>query len=188
MSPQDNAARSDNPIYHPIARRVHWLSAILALVTILLAWCLLGAPRHSAARDWLIMLHGSCGLAILALMVFWGGWRLRHPPPSLRRTLSGVETVLARATQAAIFLLFVVMPVSGYIGLAAAGHPVSLFGVVDIPPVVPPSGRLSQAANAVHLGGEFLIYGLVALHVGAALMHGVRRDGILELMLPRPRL
>jgi cytochrome b561 len=43
-----------------------------------------------------------------------------------------------------------------------------------------------QAAIALHFAGQFLIYGLVALHIGAALMHGfIRRDGILERMLPR---
>ena len=46
--------------------------------------------------------------------------------------------------------------------------------------------RLAQAAVALHLTGEFLIYGLLALHVSAALMHAfVRRDGIFERMLPR---
>ena len=50
---------------------------------------------------------------------------------------------------------------------------------------MPESGRLSQAAIALHLLGEFLIYGLVGLHIGAALLHGfVRRDDILQRMLP----
>ena len=177
---------ADTSAYDPIARGVHWLNAILALVTILLAWGLLGAPRHSDARQWLILLHGSCGLVILALMLFWAGWRLRHPSPALRPMLTLVEALLAHATQVAIFLLFVIMPLSGYVSLAAAGKTVSFFGVVAIPPLAPQSGRLSQAAIAVHLLGEFLIYALMALHIGAALMHGfVRRDGILERMLPR---
>jgi cytochrome b561 len=181
-----SASKPDKLAYDPVARRVHWLSAILALVTILLAWCMVGAPRHSDARGWLVMLHGSFGITMLAMMVFWAGWRLRHKSPSLRPALTMIEMVLARATQAAIFLLFVAMPVSGYVSLAAAGKPVSLFGVIEIPPLAPESGRLSQAAIALHLAGELLIYGFVALHIGAALMHGfIRRDGILERMLPR---
>jgi cytochrome b561 len=178
--------RADETTYDPVARGLHWLNAVLALITFMLAWCLVEAPRHSDARPWLIMLHSSCGLVILAVMVFWAGWRLRHRSPALRPLLTWFEVLLARATQAGIFLLFVAMPVSGYASLAAAGRTVSFFGLVDIPPLMDGGGRVSQVAVALHLLGQFLIYGLVALHVAAALLHGFfRRDGILERMLPR---
>jgi cytochrome b561 len=134
----------------------------------------------------LIALHGSFGIVILALLIFWAGWRLRHRSPPLYPVLSRIEVLLAHATHAALFLLFLAMPLSGYVGLAATGHAVSFFGIIDIPPLVPQSGRLSQAAIALHLLGQFLIYGLVAMHAAAAMMHGfIRRDGILERMLPR---
>jgi cytochrome b561 len=186
MSARDTVAQPGVAAYDPVTRRLHWLNAILALVTVMLAWCILGAPRRSDARGWLVMLHGSFGIVILALMLFWGAWRLRHPSPSSRPVLTGIEVLLARATQAAMFLLFVAMPLTGYVSLAAAGKSVVLFGAVAVPPLMSESGRLSQAAIALHLCGEFLIYGLVALHICAALLHGfIRRDGILERMLSR---
>jgi cytochrome b561 len=178
----------DKTGYDTVTRRLHWANAVLAVVTVMLAWGIVGAARHDPARQLLIALHGSFGIAILALVLFWCGWRLRHKPPALWPLLTRIEVLLARGTQAALFALFVAMPVSGYVSLAAAGHAVSLFGVVAIPPLVPASGRLSQAAIALHLLGQFLIYGLVALHAGAAMLHGfVRRDGILEWMLPSRR-
>lgn len=187
MSANNDAAARD-ATYDRVTRRLHWLNAILALVTIMLAWGLVGAPRHGGARSLLVTLHGSFGIAILAVMLFWSGWRVRHRSPPLRSVLSRSELLLARATQGAIFLLFIAMPLTGYASLAAAGKSVSLFGLVAIPPLVPESARLSQIAIALHLTGEFLIYGLVALHIGAALMHGFFWcDGILERMLPRPR-
>jgi cytochrome b561 len=172
--------------YDPVARTVHWLSFLLAVIATSLAYGISGAPRHGAAREWLLMLHGSVGIAILPLMLFWGAWRLRHSAPPLRPVLAWIEVLLARATQAAIFLLFILMPVTGYAALAAAGNAVSFFGLVAIPPLVPQSGRLAQAAIALHLSGQLLIYALLAMHIGAALLHRlVRRDGILERMLPR---
>jgi cytochrome b561 len=185
VSARDTASVAD-VAYDPTTRRVHWLTVILALATIMLAWGIVGSPRHSDARDWLIMLHGSCGIVILALMLFWAGWRFKHRPPPLRPVLTAIEVALARAIQIAIFLLFVTMPISGYVSLAAAGQSVSFFGLVTIPRLLPASGRLSQIAIALHLCGEFLIYGVVALHISAAVLHGfIRRDGILERMLPR---
>jgi cytochrome b561 len=172
-------------VYDRIARQLHWFNAILALITVMLAWGIPGVPRHSDARTWLITLHGSFGIVILVLMMVWAGWRLRHASPSLRPALTWIEVVLARATQMAIFLLFVAMPVSGYVSLAAAGKVVSLFSIIPLPSLVPESGRVSQAAIALHLLGEFLIYGLVTFHIAAALLHGfVRRDAILQRMLP----
>jgi cytochrome b561 len=172
--------------YDPIARGLHWLNVILVVATIALAYGISGAARHSEARAWLLMLHGSVGIVILALMLFWASWRLGHPSPPLRPILTRIEVWLAHATQASIFLLFVAMPLTGYIILAASAHAVSFFGIVAIPPLVPQNDRLAQVAVALHLCGELLIYALVGMHISAALMHGfIRRDGILERMLPR---
>jgi cytochrome b561 len=56
---------------------------------------------------------------------------------------------------------------------------------VLLPPLVPENAILSQAANAMHLAGQFLIYALVGMHIAAALVHAiVRRNGILDRMLP----
>jgi cytochrome b561 len=47
---------------------------------------------------------------------------------------------------------------------------------------------VSQAAIAVHLVGQYVLYLLVALHTAGALYHAViRRDGILDRMLPAGR-
>ena len=68
------------------------------------------------------------------------------------------------------------MPVSGYVGAAAAGHAVSVFGIFTIPPLLPENDRLSQAANAVHLSAQFLIYLAVAVHVAARCCIGCGED------------
>ena len=80
------------------------------------------------------------------------------------------------------------MPLAGYVNAAAAGHAVGFFGLVSIPPLLPESGRLSQVAIAIHLVGQYLVYLAVALHIAGALLHRVvKRDGVLERMLPAHR-
>ena len=80
------------------------------------------------------------------------------------------------------------MPLAGYLNATAAGHAVSFFGLISIPALLPIDQRVSQLAIAVHLLGQYAVYGLVALHVIGALYHGmVRRDGVLERMLPHRR-
>jgi cytochrome b561 len=147
-----------------------------------------GAPRETGSREVLMLLHRSVGLLILALMVFRASWRLTHPAPPLPAGFPRIEALAAHADHALLYLLFLVMPLSGYLNAAAAGHWVSFFGLFAIPPLMPENPRLSQVAAAVHLTGQFVIYALVGVHVAAALMHRfVRRNGILERMLPLRR-
>jgi cytochrome b561 len=179
---------AETACYDPVARALHWLVAGLAVVVVSLGWAIPGAPRESESRDLLLLLHRSVGLSILALMVVRVVWRLGHPPPPLPTGFPRIEALAAHADHALMYVLFLVMPLSGYLNAASAGHSVSLFGLVAIPPLVPENARLSQAAIAVHLLGQFAVYGLVAIHVAAALMHRlVRRNTILERMLPLRR-
>jgi cytochrome b561 len=174
--------------YDPVARAVHWGVAGLAVVVVALGLAIPGAPRETGSRELLLLLHRSVGLLILALMVFRASWRLAHPPPPLPAGFPRIEALAAHADHALLYLLFLVMPLSGYLNAAAAGHWVSFFGLFAIPPLVPENPRLSQVAAAVHLTGQFVIYALVGVHVAAALMHRfVRRNGILERMLPLRR-
>jgi cytochrome b561 len=102
-----------------------------------------------------------------------------------------LEAALTRADHIMLCLIFLAMPLSGYLNAAAAGHEVSWFGLFAIPPLVMRDDRLSQIAIAVHLAGQFLVYLFVFLHVAAALIHRVvRRDAVLQWMLParRPRI
>src|SRR6266852_9672568 len=183
------AVQTSDPVeiacYGSVARALHWLIAGLAVIVVALGWAMPEAPRETASRELLLLLHRSLGLSILALMVFRVVWRLRHPAPPLPADFPRIEALAAYADHALLYLLFLVMPLSGYLNAAFAGHAVSFFGVVTIPPLVAENARLSQAAIAVHLAGQFLVYALVGLHVGAALMHRfVRRNRILDRMLP----
>ena len=174
--------------YDPVARSLHWLIAGLAVIVVALGWAIPGAARETGSRELLLLLHRSVGLLIIAVMLCRALWRLGHPPPPLPASLAPIERLAAHANHLLLYVFFVVQPVSGYVNAAAAGHSVSLFGVVAIPPLLPEDGKLAQIADAVHLAGQFVIYALVAVHVAAALMHAlIRRDGVFERMLPRRR-
>jgi cytochrome b561 len=171
--------------YDAVARALHWLVAALAVIVIALGWAIAGAPRNTPSRDLLLLVHRSIGLTILAAMLFRAAWRWRHPAPPLPPGVTRVERALAGITHFTLYLLLVAMPLAGYANAAAAGHAVKVFGLFALPPLMPENDRLSQLAIAFHLVGQYLVYLFVALHIAGALLHGVvRRDGVLERMLP----
>jgi cytochrome b561 len=174
--------------YDPVARAVHWLVAAFAVIVVALGWASVSAPHNTPARDSLLLLHRSAGVIIFALMLMRLLWRWRRSPPPLPPALGRLESGLAHLTHLGLFLIFIIMPLAGYVNAAAAGHAVSLFGLAAIPPFLPINQRLSQIAITIHLVGQYLVYLLVSLHVLGALYHGIfKRDGVLERMLPRRR-
>jgi cytochrome b561 len=182
----DSSGRPAAGRYGRVARAVHWLVAAFAVVVVALGWASVAAARNSPAHNTLLLLHRSVGLTILGFMALRGLWRGWHPPPPLSSGLARIQTGLARLTHFGLYLIFLAMPLAGYLNAAAAGHAVNLFGLVAIPPLLPVEPRLSQWAIAVHLVGQYALYLLVVLHVAGALYHGVvRRDGVLDRMLPR---
>jgi cytochrome b561 len=183
-----SADAADIDRYDPVARSIHWLVALLLVIVVGLGLAIALTARGSAARAAVLLLHRSIGLVILALVVLRVGWRLHRSPPPLPAGFPPIDAALAYVDHALLYVILLVMPLSGYVNAAAASHRVSFFGIVAIPPLLPPNYRLSVIADAVHVAAQFFLYALVGLHVAAALMHRLRgRYPILERMLP-PRL
>ncbi len=146
---------------------------------------MLAAPANTSTGESLLLWHRSVGVVVLAAMLFRLIWRRRHRPPPLPPSVPPLAAALAHATHRSLDAILIAMPLAGYVGAAAAGHRVSLFGLVSLPPLLPEDLRLSQAATAIHLAGQYLFYFLVVLHVAGALYHAARRgDGVFERMLP----
>jgi cytochrome b561 len=164
---------------------LHWLVVALAAGVVALGWAMLAAPANTPTAETVLLWHRSVGLVILTAMLFRLFWRWRHRPPPLPQSVPPLAAALARATHRSLYAILIAMPLAGYVNAAAAGHAVSLFGLVSLPPVPPENLRLSQAAIAVHLAGQYLFYFCVSLHIAGAIYHAiVRGDGVFERMLP----
>lgn len=171
--------------YTATAQTLHWLTAVLMIAILPIAWHMTTLARDNPTRETWYTVHKSIGLTILALSIIRIVWRGLHPPPPLPGTMGKLEAAAAVASHWLLYVILFAMPVSGYLLSAAGGHPVSYFGLFDIPNIVPQNRDLSRTADLIHVAGQWAVYALVILHVLATAWHLIaHRDGILDRMLP----
>lgn len=171
-----------SPRYTLTAQALHWLTVLLILAVLPVAWVVVSLPP-SPERSWLFVIHRSLGITIFTLVAIRLAWRAMNPPPPLPGGTSQAMELIGRLTHWLLYALLLLMPISGYLQ-SASGKPVSYFGLFDLP-ALPENKSLDDAAETAHLLGQWAIYALVALHVLATVWHvAVRRDGLLSRMLP----
>ncbi len=184
----------DQRRYNAVAMSLHWLIAALILTNIGLAWyfnTLTGLPKIPP-----IQLHKSIGITVLILSLARLGWRLAVPPPPLAASVARWERLAAGSVYVLFYVVMIGMPLSGW-ALSSASrviqiYPITLYGVVKWPAIAPltqlPPAEMKAAHAAFVTTHELLAklaYGLIVLHVGAALRHQfLKRDAVLSRMVP----
>jgi cytochrome b561 len=163
---------------------LHWTIALLVLLVQVPAGLIMEAIGEGALQNALYNVHKTTGLTIFVLAVIRLGWRLAHPVPALPPDLPAWQLVLARSTHMLLYLLLFLMPISGFLYTAMGGFPVPYFGLYDLASLVPENKPLSEVFKSIHLTLQYVLYAVVALHVGGALQHHlVRKDWVLRRML-----
>lgn len=170
--------------YGGVARAFHWGTS-LAVAVMLAAGILMTSEPLVAYADPLYVLHKGLGSVLLVAVLARLAWRLTHPAPPLPDSVPSVQARLMRATHAALYVLLVVMTVSGYVRTAGDGFPIELLDALGIPPLVSEAPRAAGYALVIHQIAAYTLTALIAVHVGAALNDAfVERKGIFRRMWP----
>ena len=82
--------------FHPLARLLHWLMAILIVAMLFIGVSMVGdlSLRHPT----LVELHKATGLALLVLVIVRIGMRLTLPHPALPHDLPALQRIAAGAS------------------------------------------------------------------------------------------
>jgi cytochrome b561 len=180
MSTADTSIKT----YSPVAIGLHWVVAACLMVSIILG-LFIGNVEESDTTEQVLAVHKSFGLTILALTLIRLAWRFTHRPPPLSESTPAYQRVAAGITHRLLYFTIIAMPIVGYVAVAARGRETRFFGLFEIPQWTPLSRVLSQNATTVHMYGQFVLYILLAAHIGAALYHRiVLKDDVLARMWP----
>jgi cytochrome b561 len=137
----------------------------------------------SHAHDTLIAIHRPLGIAILLLVLLRIGLRLRRGSPPLPNDMPTLQRTVARLSHLVLYALMLAMPLIGWSMLSAEGYPVTMFGGVHLPAIMPHDIRLFALLRALHTYLALLLFVTVLGHLAAALFHGlIRRDGVFSSM------
>ena len=170
--------------YAPAAKLLHWATALLVLGMLGVGLWMVGLP-FGLPKLYAYAWHKWIGLTVVVLTLLRLLWRIRRPPPPLPATVTAWERRLAPWTHAALLILLLAQPVSGWLMSSAGGVSVVWFGLLPLPDLVPREPHAFALLRALHHWLAWSLIVLLALHVAAVVRHAVfRHDGIFRRMAP----
>jgi cytochrome b561 len=114
--------------YTSLAQVTHWAAAVLMLAAVVLAWVFMAMPADQAGRFVYITLPKSIGQTIFFLTLFRLIWRRFHPAPPMGDRIAAWEALIARANHWLLYVIMILMPLTGYVLATAAARPSPLSG------------------------------------------------------------
>jgi cytochrome b561 len=189
------------------ARLLHWGMALAVLVEVPAGFAMAWTYGSKAAGEQALHLrasqtHHTLGMLILLAVLYRLFWRWKQGAPALPAETAPWQRLAARGTQAVLYLLLLLIPLSGWAALSALGAgggypaPEMWFFTHDgfgpsgmIPHLVEPHPWNAKVLLGYGLFARAHVYMLmlggvlVAVHGLAALYHHfIRRDGVLRQM------
>lgn len=177
-----SAPRSERGYTFP-ARTLHWLTAII-VIGMILAGIYMANADPGPMKDLVYNLHRSFGILLLPIMLLRLTYRVLSPPPELPPDIPPLQQFAAHATHWALYTLLIIQPIVGWIATSAYRAPISVFWLLELPPIWAEDRPFSETMFFVHRMLGLTIAALVLAHIGAALYHHfVRKDAVLMRMV-----
>jgi cytochrome b561 len=172
------------PYYAPLLRGLHWLMFILLVVAAAGGLSFDYIPKESALFGTVMLYHKSLGLLLLALVVVRVLLRLLLGSPAYKPPIGGFNEKIAGLAHLLLYAVMIALPIAGYVTAMAGKHEFAWFGFYPVPNYIPASETLAKSAEEAHGLLAYALFGLVGLHLLAALWHKIRGDGVYERMWP----
>lgn len=176
------AIRNTTSNYGSVSKFFHWTVFILVTLMLCFGFFLHLLPSTMKATSY--NLHKLTGLGILLLMILRSIWTIINPKPTLPKTVPLWEVASARISHLLLYVLLLIMPLSGWIMASAANKPPVLLGQRLMLPIYP-HHQLKHMMNQAHEIIAWLIIITISIHICAALRHHfVLKNNVLKRMLP----
>ncbi len=165
-----------------LTQSIHWGVALLVLAIYAIGLGREALPKGDF-RTFLLGLHMSLGIGLMALLAVRIGWRFAAPTVAPVPMSDGMRFA-ARLGHGALYGLMIAAPVVGLLAAWMKGRVVGFFGMPIPSPFLVDTAAAKWLEEAHELTANSLV-ALAGLHAVAALIHHlVLKDGTLRRMLP----
>ena len=189
------AYRNSTETFGSVAKALHWAIAgcfVVAYTSVYYA--IAYTVDGQVANDIAVQIHITTGIVTAGLIAVRVYWRLSGIRPGFLVTNANLK-IAAQISHAVLYGCMIVQPITGYLGTFRDADylGVTNFGDTALFAWISTTFDISWEAweapmDFIHRSvlGSKLLWMLILVHVGAALMHHfVWRDGTLVRMLPR---
>jgi len=161
---------------------LHWFMAILILMMFMAG---IGFGNAKNEQEMLTMLtgHSSIGIIVSCLLFLRILKRFVKRDPVPAHDLPRLQQRLATMVHYAIYILLILIPLTGYLTARAHELPVNAFGSFNLNSGLPFNNEHFTNIRAIHETCTKLLMLVLTGHIGAALMHGfIKKDNVLKSM------
>lgn len=184
--------------YTRTAIALHWLIALLIFAGFGLGLTMVDMP-FSPQKLKFISWHKWIGVTVFALAAARLLWKLTHPAPPLPAAMPAWQKTAAHASHHLLYVLFFLIPMSGWLYSSSKGIQTVYLGVLPLPDLLSKDfGSIVLAAaeadkpftvaellRLVHVSLNYFMGAFIVGHIGAAIKHHfIDRDEVMSHMIP----
>lgn len=174
--------------YSAPAIGLHWI--IFALVCC--GWTLgqyMSGLEFSPQKLRYLSWHKWIGVTILLFVLVRLAWRLYRPVPPFPAAMSALQRHAATAVHWLLYVILIIIPITGWLYSSASGVPTVWLGLVQLPDLLQKDQSLADALRQVHGSLNWTLLVFVVGHAAFALKHHfIDRDDVLGRMIPALKL
>ena len=171
-------------MYAPIQRKIHALMAVLIFVMIPLGLVLPNLPEGPRAAFFYEM-HKSIGILLLILLPLRFLSRMILGAPDDPAQIDPRLYRLAKIAHAMLYGLMLFVPIAGLVATASCCAPVAFLGLLPLPLSLEVSEAVTKFLFLLHERGAWILGLAIIVHVGMALWHRRKDDGVFDRMWSR---
>ncbi|MGF1740184.1 cytochrome b [Vibrio profundum] len=172
--------------YNFTARLMHWVSAFVILAMFVVGLWMVDLDYYSQWYNLAPHWHRSVGILLAGLMLARYGWMLVTMSP--KHEGKPIEILLARIVHKLMYLLTLVIVVSGYLLSTADGRGIDVFDWFTVPGAGELFAYQSDLAGQIHWYSALILIVFASLHALAAFKHHfIDKDNTLRKMVGRTK-